>query len=100
AYHIAADPFLFPNPAITLSPDQAALAQQFTDEALEYSRRGDPSAPRTPLWTRFGRHDRHDLMRLVPAGDSVLEPASVIREQHHCGFWDAATSRSRGRGLS
>jgi para-nitrobenzyl esterase len=97
AYHIAADPFLFPNPSITLSPDQAALAQQFTDEALGYSRSGDPSAPRTPRWTLFGRrgHGRHDLMRLVPAGDSVLEPASVIREQHKCGFWHAVTSRVR-----
>jgi para-nitrobenzyl esterase len=97
AYHIAADPFLFPNPSITLSPDQAALAQQFTDEAVGYSRNGDPSAARTPLWTRFGRrgHGRHDLMRLVPAGDSVLEPASVIREQHKCGFWHAVTAPVR-----
>jgi para-nitrobenzyl esterase len=37
AYHIAADPFLFPNPSITLSPDQTALAQQFTAEAVGYS---------------------------------------------------------------
>jgi para-nitrobenzyl esterase len=97
AYHIAADPFLFPNPSITLSPDQAALAQQFTDEAVGYSRSGDPSPPRTPLWTLFGRrgHGRRDLMRLVPAGDSVLEPASVIREQHNCGFWHAVTSPVR-----
>jgi para-nitrobenzyl esterase len=93
AYHIAADPFLFPNPSITLSPDQAALAQQFTDEAVGYSRHGDPNAPGTPRWTLFDRRGPHghDLMRLVPAGDSVLEPASVIREQHNCGFWDAVT---------
>ena len=105
AYHIAADPFLFPNPSITLSPDQAALAQQFTDEAVAYSRSGDPTAPRTPLWTRFGgrRHPgfpgrgnwrpagSHGLMTLVPAGDSVLEPAAVISEQHNCRFWDAVT---------
>ena len=105
AYHIAADPLLFPNPSITLSPDQAALAQQFSDEAVGYSRSGNPTAPRTPLWTEFGagnhggfprlggsrRHGTHDLMTLVPAGDSVLEPAAVIRKQHNCRFWDAVT---------
>jgi para-nitrobenzyl esterase len=94
AYHIAADPFLFPNPSITLSPDQAALAAQFTGEAVGYSRTGNPTAPGTPLWTRFTR-DRQDVMRLVPAGDSVLEPAAVISQQHHCDFWNAVTHEAR-----
>jgi para-nitrobenzyl esterase len=95
AYHIAADPLLFPNLSITLSADQAALAQQFTDQATGYSRTGNPTADGTPLWTRFARRGRHDLMTLVPAGDSVLEPAAVIRRQHNCGFWDAVTRRAR-----
>jgi hypothetical protein len=34
-------------------------------------------------------------MTLVPAGDSVLEPAAVIREQHNCGFWNALTRKAR-----
>jgi para-nitrobenzyl esterase len=95
AYHIAADPFLFPNPSIVLSPDQAALAQQFTAQAVGYARTGNPTAPGTPLWTRFARRGSHKLMTLVPAGDSALTPAAVINEQHHCGFWRARTPRPR-----
>jgi carboxylesterase type B len=96
AYHIAADPLLFPNLSITLSPDQAALAQQFTAQAVGYSRSGNPTAPGTPLWKRFiPRRHGGLVMSLVPAGDSVLNPARVIRRQHHCGFWDAMTPRPR-----
>ena len=90
AYHIAADPFLFPNASITLSPDQAALAQQFTAQAVGYSRTGDPTTPGTPIWTRFNPR-RQNVMTLVPAGDSALTPAAIIAEQHHCDFWDAVT---------
>lgn len=92
AYHIAATPLLFPNPTITLSPDQAALAAQFTAEATGYSRNGNPTAPGTPVWTRFTRHSQ-DLMSLVPAGDSALNTAASISTQHHCGFWNAVTGR-------
>ena len=93
AYHIAADPFLFPNASVTLSPDQAALAQQFTAQAVGYSRAGDPTAPGTPLWTRFN-YRQQNVMTLVPAGDSALTPAAIIAEQHHCDFWDAVTPRA------
>ena len=93
AYHIAADPFLFPNASITLSPDQAALAQQFTAQAIGYSRAGDPTAPGTPIWTRFN-HRRPNVMTLVPAGDSALTTTAIIAEQHHCDFWDAVTPRA------
>jgi para-nitrobenzyl esterase len=94
AYHIAATPLLFPNPTIALSPDQAALAAQFTAEATGYSRNGNPTAVRTPVWTRFTRHSQ-DLMSLVPAGDSALNTAASISTQHHCGFWNAVTRRPR-----
>ena len=93
AYHIAADPFLFPRPSITLSPDQAALAAQFTAEAVGYSRTGNPNAVGTPLWTRFTRGQ--NLMTLVPAGDSTLETATNISRQHHCDFWNAVTPQAR-----
>lgn len=94
AYHIAADPFLFPQPQVTLSPDQAVLAAQFTAEATRYAHKGNPTAPRTPLWTRFTRRDQ-DVMALVPAGDSTLNAAATIAQQHHCGFWDAVTRLPR-----
>ncbi len=94
AYHIAADPFLFPNAAITLSPDQAALAAQFTGETVGFSRTGNPTAPGTPLWTRFAR-GRQDVMALVPAGDSTLGAAATISQQHHCGFWNSVTRQAR-----
>ncbi len=94
AYHIAADPFLFPQPSVSLSPDQAVLAAQFTAEAVRYAHTGNPTAPRTPLWTRFTRR-AHDVMTLVPAGDSALSAAAAIGQQHHCGFWDSVTRQPR-----
>jgi len=94
AYHIAADPFLFPRSTIMLSPDQAALADQFTAQATHYSHSGNPDAPGTPLWTRFTQSSEQ-LMSLVPAGDSVLNTAATISQQHHCGFWDSVTRQPR-----
>jgi para-nitrobenzyl esterase len=93
AYHIAADPFLFPKASVTLSPDQAVLAKQFTNQAVGYARRGNPTARHTPLWTRFTRR-RQRVMTLVPAGDSAMTPAETIALQHHCRFWDAVTPTS------
>ncbi|MBV8987907.1 MAG: carboxylesterase family protein [Solirubrobacterales bacterium] len=94
AYHIAADPLLFPNSSITLSPDQAALAAQFTAESVGYSRTGNPTAFRTPFWSRFTRENQ-SIMTLVPAGDSVLNTAATISQQHHCSFWDAVRPQPR-----
>jgi para-nitrobenzyl esterase len=94
AYHIAADPFLFPQPSVTLSPDQAVLAAQFTAEAVGYAHTGNPTAPRTPLWTQFTGGSQN-VMTLVPAGDSALSAAATIAQQHHCGFWDAVTPQPR-----
>jgi para-nitrobenzyl esterase len=90
AYHIAADPFLFPRSTITLDPDQAVLAAQFTDEAVGYSRSGNPNAPHTPVWTPFTLANQK-VMALVPAGDSALNDATMISEQHHCRFWNSVT---------
>ena len=90
AYHIAADPFLFSQAAITLSPDQAALAMQFTAQATGYSHSADPVAAGTPLWPRFTDVDQN-VMALVPAGDSAVNTSATITRQHHCGFWDAVT---------
>lgn len=92
AYHIAADPFLFPRPSITLSPDQAALAAQFTAQAVGYSRTGNPTSRGTPLWTAFTARDQK-VMTLVPAGDSALNAAATISQQHHCDFWNAVTKQ-------
>jgi len=94
AYHIAATPFLFPRPSITLSPDQATLAAQFTGEAVGYAHTGNPDAPRTPLWTRFTRRSEN-LMSLIPAGDSVLNTAATISQQHNCGFWNSVRRAAR-----
>lgn len=94
AYHIAADPFLFPRASITLSPDQAVLAEQFTAGAVGYAHIGNPTAPRTPLWTRFTRRSQN-VMTLVPAGDSALSAAATIDQEHHCAFWNAVTPRPR-----
>lgn len=96
AYHIAAYTFLFPpGSSITFSPDQMALAQQYTDQTIGYGQRGNPTAPYTPLWSRFTRH-RQLVMTLAPAGDSALTPAGTIAMQHQCGFWDAVTPGSSG----
>jgi para-nitrobenzyl esterase len=94
AYHIAADPLLFPQTTVTLSPDQAALAAQFTAQATGYSRTGNPTAPGAPVWPRFTLR-RGAVMSLVPAGDSAVNTAATIGRQHHCGFWDAMTRQPR-----
>ena len=94
AYHIAADPFLFPQAAITLSPDQAALAMQFTAQATGYSHSGDPVTTGTPLWPRFTGAGPN-VMTLVPAGDSAVNTAATITRQHHCGFWNAVTPQAQ-----
>ncbi len=93
AYHIAADPLLFPNASVTLSPDQAVLAAQFTAEATWYSHTGNPTALHTPFWPPF-THEAQNVMSLVPAGDSVLISAEMISQQHHCGFWNAVTPQA------
>lgn len=94
AYHIAAQTFLFPANPVTLSADQMTLASEYTDQVIGYARRGNPTAPHTPLWTKFVRRPRM-VMTLAPAGDSVLTPESTIALQHHCAFWDRVTPRSR-----
>jgi para-nitrobenzyl esterase len=95
AYHIAAYTLLYQSAAVAAaSPNQAALVEQFTNQATGYARRGNPTAAHTPLWTRFTLHQQR-VMSLVPAGDSALTPAGTIASQHHCAFWDAVTPAPR-----
>lgn len=94
AYHIAAQTFLFPVIPVTLSADQMTLATEYTNQVIGYARRGNPTAPHTPLWTTFTKR-RRMVMTLAPAGDSALTPESTITLQHHCSFWDRVTPKSR-----
>jgi para-nitrobenzyl esterase len=93
AFHNAENPFLFPNPALTLDPNQAVFGDQVIAEWAGFARTGDPTVPGTPLWTRYTTSDSR-VMSLVPAGDSALTPTSTIRMQHQCDFWDGVNAKA------
>ncbi len=88
--HVAESAFMFPNPALTLDANQQAMFAQVTQQWTGYARTGNPTVPGTPLWTRYTKANPN-VMSLVEAGDSALDPTSTIAMQHQCGFWDAAT---------
>jgi para-nitrobenzyl esterase len=94
SYHIAEVPFLFPNSTSTLDANQAALAAQVTAEWTGYARTGNPTVAGTPRWTRYNKTNP-DVMSLVEAGDSALDPTDTLDLQHNCGFWDAVTPTPR-----
>jgi para-nitrobenzyl esterase len=88
AFHNAENPFLFPSGTLTFDANQAAFGDQVVAEWAGFARTGNPTVPGAPRWTRYTNN--HPLvMSLVPSGDSALTPTSTIRQQHHCGFWDA-----------
>ncbi|HEY3773936.1 MAG TPA: carboxylesterase family protein [Solirubrobacteraceae bacterium] len=87
AYHSAINRLVHDAPS-SLDPNQAALQSQVLAQWTGFAHDGDPNAPGTPLWTRYGSGSR-DVMSLVPAGDSTLTPTSTLKLQHNCAFWDA-----------
>ena len=94
SWHIAEDPFLFPSGTSTLDPNQAAFGAQVTAQWTGYARTGNPTVSGTPRWTRYTRANP-DVMSLVEAGDSALDPTDTLSLQHNCGFWDAVTPAPR-----
>ncbi len=75
-------------PTAQLDPNQAALQSQVLAEWTGFARTGTPNVPYTPFWATYSTPGR-PVMSLMPAGDSMLLPASAIMAQHHCGFWDS-----------
>jgi len=91
AFHNAENPFLFPNPTLTLTANQAAFGDQIVAEWAGFARTGNPTVPGAPRWPRYTTgHER--VMSLVPAGDSAVTKATIIERQHHCAFWDAVNA--------
>lgn len=89
SFHDAENAFLFPG-AGAFDANQAALAAQVTSQWTGYAATGSPSVAGTPSWDNFTKRSP-EVMSLVPAGDSVLLPASTMAVQHNCGFWNAIT---------
>jgi para-nitrobenzyl esterase len=95
AYHSAINRLVHDAPA-SLNPDQATLQSQVLAQWTGFARDGQPTGDKTPLWTRYTAGSPL-VMSLMPGGDSRLVPASALRAEHHCGFWDPE-SQVRGRG--
>ncbi len=70
----------------TLNPNQLVLQRQLLSERGAFVRTGNPNTPGTPDWPRY-TDETQPVMSLLPAGDSVVEPASLLATEHHCGFW-------------
>ncbi|MCC7464308.1 MAG: carboxylesterase family protein [Gammaproteobacteria bacterium] len=70
--------------------NRAALIAQVRNAELGYLRTGNPTAPGAPYWPRY-TNEQPNVLSLRQAADSVLMPASVYAQQHHCDFWDAVT---------
>lgn len=98
SYHDWEPGFLFPgnmsmNITTNLDADQAVLASQLIDQFSSFARTGNPTAPGSPEWPRFSRHNGGLVMSLQPAGDSELTSTAAIAFDHHCGFWDTLGTR-------
>jgi len=87
AFHNAENPFLFPPPTLSLSPNQAALGDQIVAQWSGFARAGNPAADGTPRWPLY--NDERLVMSLVSSGASALVSAATLNSQHNCGFWNA-----------
>jgi para-nitrobenzyl esterase len=87
AYHSAINRLVHDPPA-SLDPNQLALQNQVLAEWSGFARNSNPSVPGSPLWSRYTASGR-PVMALIPGGNSMIEPTSMIGAEHHCGFWDA-----------
>lgn len=86
AFHNAENPFLFPSPTLTLTPNQAALGDQIVAQWSGFARTGNPTANGAPRWTLYG--NERLVMSLVSSGASALTSAATLDMQHNCGFWN------------
>src|SRR5262249_8671444 len=73
AFHNAENPFLFPAPTLTLSPNQAALGDQIVAQWSGFARTGNPTVDGTPRWTLY--NNERLVMSLVSSGGSALVSA-------------------------
>ncbi|WP_335979441.1 carboxylesterase/lipase family protein [Streptomyces sp. CA2R106] len=83
-------PDFFEPPAVQFDPDQAAFRDQLVAQWSGFARTGNPTVDGAPAWSPFRNTSGATgglVMDLAPAGDSVLTPASVLAQQHNCGFW-------------
>jgi hypothetical protein len=80
------------SPRPLVSPDQAALATQFTGQAVGYSRTGNPTVAGAPIWTRFTSGNQN-VMTLVPAGDKDGHPARTLSRR--CKFSPSVPAATR-----
>jgi para-nitrobenzyl esterase len=87
AYHSAINRMVHDSPA-SLDANQQSLLSQVLAEWTGFARTGQPTVNYTPLWTAYTTRNPA-VMSLEPAGDSTLVPASVLKMEHNCGFWDS-----------
>src|SRR5262249_3554393 len=76
ACHNAENPFLFPPPTLTLSPNQAALGDQIVAQWSGFARTGNPTVDGTPRWPLY-KNERL-VMSLVSSGGSALASAATL----------------------
>jgi para-nitrobenzyl esterase len=86
AFHNAENPFLFPSPTLTLTPNQAALGDQIVAQWSGFARTGNPAVNGAPRWTLYA--NERLVMSLVSSGASALIPAATLNTQHNCSFWN------------
>lgn len=86
AYHSATNYLAHADPS-TLSPNQLALQTQILNERRAMTHTGTPNAKGAPHWPLFSKGSDQPVMLLLPAGDSMVVPASLLARQHHCEFW-------------
>jgi para-nitrobenzyl esterase len=86
AFHNAENPFLFPSPALTLTPNQAALGAQIVAQWSGFARTGNPTVEGARPWPLY-KNERL-VMSLVSSGGSAMTSAAFLDARHHCGFWD------------
>jgi para-nitrobenzyl esterase len=87
AFHNAENPFLFPSPTLTLTPNQAVLGAQIIAQWSEFARSGNPTVDGAPRWLPY-KNERL-VMSLVSSGGSALTPVATLSGQHNCAFWNA-----------
>ncbi len=87
AFHNAENPFLFPPPTLTLTPNQAVLGAQIVAQWSGFARTGNPTVDGTPRWPLY--KDERLVMSLVSSGGSALSSAAALNAQHNCAFWNA-----------
>jgi para-nitrobenzyl esterase len=94
AFHSTTNILTHSDPS-TLNPNQLVLQRQLLSERKAFVRTGNPNITGTPDWPQF-TDSSQPVMSLLPAGDSMIVPASQLAAEHNCGFWSQVIPRYTG----